>query len=68
MREKARIGVNVKLLATASGVGKVELSDPRIAVAKAQEIGAKKLAGWNEEDHKATAYLLKAMRTKHETD
>ena len=29
VREKARIGVNVKLVAKASGIGRVELSDPK---------------------------------------
>ena len=68
VREKARIGVNVKLVAKASGVGRVELSDPRILIAQAQEIGAKKLSGWKEEDHKATAYLLRSIRaSKNET-
>ena len=67
VREKARIGVNVKLLAKASGVGRVELSDPTILIAQAQEIGAKKLAGWREKDHQATTYLLRAMRAKNET-
>jgi bifunctional DNA-binding transcriptional regulator/antitoxin component of YhaV-PrlF toxin-antitoxin module len=67
IREKARIGVNVKLVAKASGIGRVELSDPRILVAQAQEIGAKKLARWREEDHQAATYLLRSMRTKNET-
>ncbi len=62
VREKAHIGVNVKLVAKASGVGRVELSDPSLLIAQAQEIGAKKLAGWKEEDHQATSYLLRSLR------
>ncbi len=64
VREKARIGVNVKLIARASGVGRVELSDPKVLIAQAQEIGTKKLAGLKEEDHSATSYLLRSMRAK----
>lgn len=67
VREKARIGVNVKLVAKASGVGRVEITDPKILIAQAQEIGAKRLAGWKEEDHQATTYLLRSMRAKNET-
>ena len=62
VRKKARIGVNIKLIARASGVGRVELSDPRILIAQAQEIGANKLSGWREENHQASTYLLKSMR------
>jgi AbrB family looped-hinge helix DNA binding protein len=67
IREKAGIGVNVKLLAKATGAGRVELSDPRILIAQAQAIGTKKLAGWREEDHQATNYLLRSMKAKNET-
>ncbi len=67
VREKARIGVNIKLIAKASGVGRVELTDPRALITNAQEIGTKRLAGWKEEDHQATAYLLRALRQKNET-
>ena len=62
IREKARIGVNTKLVVTSKGVGRVELSDPKIDIARAQEIGSKKLIGWKEEDHQAAAYLLRSMR------
>lgn len=64
VREKARIGVNVKLIARARGVGKVELSDPMVVIEKAQEIGARKLARWKEEEHKATSYVLNTMKEK----
>ena len=62
VREKARIGVNVKLIAKASGLGRVELLDPQVLIGQAQEIGTKKLGRWREEDHRATTYLLKSMR------
>ena len=64
VREEARIGVNAKLVARASGVGTVELSDPKVLVARAREIGARKLAGWKEEEHEATAYLLRSVKAK----
>jgi bifunctional DNA-binding transcriptional regulator/antitoxin component of YhaV-PrlF toxin-antitoxin module len=67
IREEARIGVKTKLLARASGVGRVELSDPRILTVEAQGIGGKKLAGWREEDHEATVYLLGSLKAKNET-
>lgn len=67
VREEAHIRVNTKLVAKASGVGRVELSDPRVLAMKAQEIGRKKLSGWREEDHEAAAYLLGSMKAKNET-
>ncbi len=67
IREEAHIGFNTKLVVRASGVGRVELSDPKILTTKAQEIGGKKLAGWSEEEHEATDYLLGFMKAKNET-
>jgi bifunctional DNA-binding transcriptional regulator/antitoxin component of YhaV-PrlF toxin-antitoxin module len=67
IRQEARIGTKTKLVVRASGVGRVELSDPRVLTAQAQDIGAKKLSGWKEEDHEATAYLLGSMKSKNET-
>ena len=58
VREQARIGVNTRLVAKVSDVGRIELFDPDILLSKAQEIRAKKLAGWREEDHQATGFLL----------
>jgi bifunctional DNA-binding transcriptional regulator/antitoxin component of YhaV-PrlF toxin-antitoxin module len=66
VREVARIGVNTKLVAKASGIGVVELSDPRVFVVRARDIGAKKLTGWKEENHEATSYLVKSVKTKNE--
>ena len=45
-------------------MGKVELSDPMVVIEKAQEIGARKLARWKEEEHKATSYVLNTMKEK----
>jgi AbrB family looped-hinge helix DNA binding protein len=67
VREKAGIGKNTRLVARADGVGRVELTDPRVVAARAQKIGAEKLAGWKEEEHEATAYLLGSMKRKNET-
>ena len=67
VRQEAHIGVRTKLVARASGVGRVELSDPKVLTAQAQDVGAKKLAGWKEEDHKATSYLVGSIKTKNET-
>ena len=68
LRKEAHISLGIELVVRVKGIGSVELSDPRILAAKAQEIGAAKLAGWNEPDHEATAYLLGAMKRKNETD
>ena len=65
IRKQAKIGTNVRLIAYVSGPGKVELSDPVVLLAKAREIGAKKLAGWKEEEHDATAHM---MRTRKRSD
>jgi bifunctional DNA-binding transcriptional regulator/antitoxin component of YhaV-PrlF toxin-antitoxin module len=64
IRAKAQIGVEKKLVARATGIGRVELFDPEILSAKAQEIGAKKLAGWVEEEHEATKYLSNSMKRR----
>ena len=66
VREAAGIGVGTELLAKASGFGRVELSDPEVLRAKAREIGAKKLEGWNEESHEATGYLVRPVRKPNE--
>ena len=64
VRVEAHIGLQSKLVARAAGIGRVELFDPQVLTSKAQEIGAKKLTGWKEEDHEATRYLLEAMGDK----
>ncbi len=64
VREKARIGVNTRLVVKVSDVGRIELFDPDILLSKAQEIGAKKLTGWREEDHEVTSLLLGYMKDK----
>lgn len=64
IRAKAQIGVEKKLVARATGIGRVELFDPEILSAKAREIGAKKLAGWVEEGHEATKYLSNSMKRR----
>ncbi len=66
VRQEAHISTRSKLVVRASGVGRVELSDPKVLTAQAQVIGAKKLSGWKEEDHEATSYLLGSMKTKNE--
>lgn len=67
IRQQARIGRGTKLIARASGVGRVELTDPRVLAALAQDIGAKKLTGWKEGDHETTRYLLGSMKAENET-
>lgn len=64
IRAEAHIGVQTKLLARAAGIGRVELFDPGILMSKAQEIGSKKLAGWKEEEHEVTRYLLESMKER----
>ncbi len=58
IRAAAHIDADKTLVVRATGIGRVELFDPDILSAKAQEIGEKKLAGWKEEEHEATSYLL----------
>jgi bifunctional DNA-binding transcriptional regulator/antitoxin component of YhaV-PrlF toxin-antitoxin module len=67
VRQQAGIHVDTKLLARAKGIGRVELLDPDILMKRAQEIGAKKLAGWKEDEHEATHSLLESMKRKIET-
>ena len=67
VREAAGIGLGSELLARASGAGRVELSDPEVLRARAREIGAKRLAGWSEERHEATGYLLGSVEKSNET-
>jgi bifunctional DNA-binding transcriptional regulator/antitoxin component of YhaV-PrlF toxin-antitoxin module len=64
IREEAKIAVNAKLIARTKEVGTVELSDPEVLASKARKIGAKKLSGWKEEDHEATAFLVRSMKAK----
>ncbi len=68
IREEARIRTNAILVAKASGVGRVELYDPAVLAAKARDIGARKLAGWREDNHEAASYLLRSMKGKNEAD
>lgn len=67
-RKQAQIGINVRLVARVSGSGKVELSDYSILLAKARETGAKKLAGWKEEDHDDTACMMRTLKGSHKDD
>ncbi|MBI2649431.1 MAG: hypothetical protein HYU03_08260 [Thaumarchaeota archaeon] len=64
VRTEAQIDVDRKLVARATGIGRVELFDPEILSTKAQEIGRKKLAGWKEEDHEATDYVHMPMKRR----
>jgi len=64
VRLEAHINVESELVARAVGVGRVELLDPKVLSAKAQEIGRKKLAGWREDEHEATEELSELMKKK----
>ena len=66
VREAAGIRVGTELVARANGVGRVELSDPEALKARAREIGAKKLVGWDEAGHEATAYLTGSVNKRNE--
>ena len=66
VREAAGIRGGAELLARVSEVGMVELSDPEVLRARAREIGAKKLEGWKEESHEATAYLVRSVGKPNE--
>ncbi len=64
VRVQAGIAVNRELVVRATGVGRVELLDPNVLMARAQEVGSKKLAGWKEVDHEATAYIHRSMKRR----
>ncbi len=64
VRSEAQIDVESKLVARAAGIGRVELFNPEILSTKAQEIGARKLAGWMEGEHEAAKYLSKSMKRR----
>jgi len=62
IREEARITANTRLIVRAQGRGRIELFDPDLLMQRAQDIGARKLAGWREEDHEASKLLKKLVR------
>lgn len=64
VRAQAHIDVNHELLVRATDIGRVELLDPSVLMSRAQEIGLKKLAGWQETDHEATAYVQKSVKKR----
>ena len=64
IRAQARIDVNHELLVRATGIGRVELLDPDVLMAKARDVGSKKLSGWKEADHEAAAYLQRSMKKR----
>ncbi len=64
VRVQAGIAVNQELVVRAAGVGRVELLDPNVLMARAREIGSKKLAGWKETEHEATAYVQRSMKKR----
>ncbi len=64
VRAQARISVNQELVVRVTGIGRLELLDPNVLMAKAREIGGKKLAGWNETDHEATVYIHRSMKNR----
>lgn len=64
VRTQAHIEVNHQLVVRATGIGRVELLDPSVLMAKAHEIGSKKLAGWKEIDHEAAAYIQRSMKRR----
>jgi AbrB family looped-hinge helix DNA binding protein len=67
VREEARICLNARLVVRAIDEGRIELFDPELLLKKAQEIGARKLAGWREEEHEA-ARLIAALMEKHRNE
>jgi len=63
-RLEAGIDVNHRLVVRATGIGRVELLDTSVLMARAQQIGSRKLAGWDEADHEAAAYVRRSMKRK----
>jgi bifunctional DNA-binding transcriptional regulator/antitoxin component of YhaV-PrlF toxin-antitoxin module len=66
VRTEAGINLEKRLVARATGIGRVELFDPEILEAEAQEIGKKKLYGWSEENHQATKYVEELVKTRRD--
>ncbi len=64
VRLQAGIDVNRELVVRATGIGRVELLDPNVLMARAQQIGSKKLAGWKEIEHEAAAYAHRSMKRR----
>ncbi len=64
VRLQAGIDVNRQLVVRATGIGRVELLDPNVLMARAQEIGSKKLAGWKEVEHEAAAYVHRSVKRR----
>jgi len=64
VRTEAGIGLEKRLVARATGIGRVELFDPEVLEAKAMEIGEKKLAGWKEESHQAAGYVEELVKSR----
>ncbi|MBI3859258.1 MAG: AbrB/MazE/SpoVT family DNA-binding domain-containing protein [Thaumarchaeota archaeon] len=58
VREKAGIRLGTKLVADVRGPGIVELRDSAVLVEKVQEVAAKKLTGWKEEEHKEDRLIM----------
>jgi bifunctional DNA-binding transcriptional regulator/antitoxin component of YhaV-PrlF toxin-antitoxin module len=63
-RLEAGIDVNHRLVVRATGIGRVELLDTSVLMARAQQIGSRKLAGWDEADHETAAYVRRSMKRK----
>jgi bifunctional DNA-binding transcriptional regulator/antitoxin component of YhaV-PrlF toxin-antitoxin module len=64
VRAEAHIDVATHLVAKVIGVGRVELLDPEVLSAMAQEIGGRKLVGWREDKHEATQHLYELAKEK----
>ncbi len=64
VRVQAGIAVNRELVVRATGVGRVELLDPNVLMARAQEIGSKKLTGWKEINHETAPYIQRSMKRR----
>jgi bifunctional DNA-binding transcriptional regulator/antitoxin component of YhaV-PrlF toxin-antitoxin module len=63
-RLEAGIDVNHRLVVRATGIGRVELLDTNVLMTKAQEIGSKKLTGWDEANHEAASYVSRTMKKR----
>jgi AbrB family looped-hinge helix DNA binding protein len=62
VRDKAGVKAGSRLVVEAKGEGRIELLDADLLMRRAQELGSKKLEGWDEEGHEAATLLEQTLK------
>ncbi|MCJ7610413.1 AbrB/MazE/SpoVT family DNA-binding domain-containing protein [Candidatus Bathyarchaeota archaeon] len=68
IRDEAQIRARSKLVIRAIGEGRIELFDPDLLMRRAQDLGSRKLVGWQEEDHEASEVLKELAGSRADED